>query len=138
MGIKNVALSNVVGFVLGVATFALVFVVTSFVFMWLLKIRLIATLLSWPASPEFWASTGVYMASLFSAYGVAEVISKPNPKGRKIGVIFLSFSILAISVLSIIGAFVYGIEGSKWSIVWMTVTSFLVFWESVKGETFII
>lgn len=138
MEVKNVALSNIVGYVLGVVTFVLVFMVTAFVFTKIIEIRLLAALLSWPASPEFWASTGVYMASLFSAYGVAEVISKPNSKGRKIGVIFLSFSILAISVLSTIGAFVYGIDGSKWSIVWMAVTSFLVFWESVKGETFII
>lgn len=104
---KNAAVwgRNIIGFVLGAVLGYAAYFVTGVLFGFLLSVRWLAALLSWPSTPLLYALFGMGLAGVGVGTLIAGKVCLPSSKGVKTGclvlggLIILYFGLCAVSSL---------------------------------------
>ena len=125
---------NIAAAVAGFAAYIVVAFLANLVFTLLLKIPLLVRLLSWPSTPELYATTGAVTVSLIAAYGVGKWLCEKADGKRSWGVSILFTVITILYILSIISRIVaVGYSDSIWAWSIATIICIFVVVQSWKG-----
>lgn len=97
-----VTIRNIAGFFVGIITFYIVSILLSMVLGFIVSLPIVASILSFPSTPELYFSTGVNLGAVSSAIFLCDSICAKTKIGRKPGVVALCIVMSILGIISII------------------------------------
>lgn len=95
----KILLKNIAGIIVGLFVYYLADYLLRTFFGWLITIPFVASYLSWPVTPDWWAMVIICTATPFLSLYTASLICGPNKSGIKIGIPIMGFIIVIISIV---------------------------------------